>query len=162
MFMNDQLAGVEELSISGGFEARILSRLQPYEAHIVEEETSQRDQVKDLILIFAYFLTLFVVLNVLRNAVFLNVDWISGIMVTGRVFREVFDGMIVSGIFSLFVVYPLRIFHWTRVNLSQMSLEGRMVYFLVIMNLLLIITFSQIMLKKLAKGRGKENEGKAS
>ena len=230
MFMNDQLAGIEELSPSEGFEARVLSQLQPYEAYEksytqdayekrytqdayekrhtqdayeksyaedayekrytkdayegkytqnvagsqkvpgsskvrrvntekLTEEVQQRDKLKDVIMILGYFITLFVVLSVLRNAVFQNTRWISGIMVTGRVFREVFDGLIFRGVLSLLVVYPIRIFHWARVNFSQMSLEGRMMYSLVVMNLILVITFSQIMLRKLAKGRGKNKGG---
>jgi len=221
MFINDQLAGVEELSPSEGFEAGILSQLQPYKAYGVMrsqavansqdiannqaaaisqdienneeiasnqtiannrnvaaykkvsvqskgqrgttgkeiEEVQQRDRLKDFILIFGYFITLFVVLGVLRNAVFQNTEWISGILVTGRVFREVFDGVIFRGVLSLLVVYPIRIFHWARMNFSQMSFGGRMMYSLVVLNLILIITFSHIMLGKLAKGRGKNKGG---
>lgn len=179
LLMNDQLENVEELSPGEGFEARILSQLQPYEAYGVEHtqeaahtqraaHTSskesfntkeQRDRRKDLILVFGYFITLFVVLSVLRNAGFQNGDWISGIMVTGRVFREVFDGVIFRGALSLLVVYPIRIFHWARINFTQMSMEGRVMYSLVVMNLLLIITFSHILLRKLAKGPGKDKGG---
>ena len=173
-YMKDQLEKVEEFSPGEGFEARILSELQPYGVHQASGAHKvagvqggqrrksvpgqQRDRGKDLILIFGYFITLFVVLGVLRNGIFQNVDWISGILVTGRVFRQVFDGMIFQGILSLLVVYPLRIFHWARVNFGQMSLEGRMMYSLVVMNLLLIITFSHILLRKLAKGQ-RNNKG---
>ncbi len=156
--MQDQLANMEVFSPRRGFEDRILSQLQlhPKEQFV---KVQHRNQRKDLILIFGFFATLFVVLSVLRNGVLENGSWISGIMVTGRVFRQVFEGMIFQGLLSLLVVYPIRIFHWARVNFSQMSVEGRMVYSLVVMNLLLIITFSHILLQKLAKGRGKNKGG---
>lgn len=174
--MNHQLKEMEELSPREGFEEGILSRLGSFsqvsskeegeresalEVPSVEVDESKRmkeNRRKDLILVFAYFFTLFVVLNVLRNIVFQNVDWISGVMVTGRVFREVFDGWIFRGLFALLVVYPIRLFHWTGTILGQMSLEGRLIYSLVLMNLLLIITFSHRMLRNLAKGRGKNIE----
>ena len=119
----------------------------------------QRDPVKDGILIIGYFITLFVVLSVLRNQVFQHVDWISGILVTARVFRDVFDGMIFRGLLSLMVVYPIRILHWARVNFSQLSVEGRMLYSVVLLNLLLIGTFSHILLHKMARG-GKKRKAK--
>ncbi len=179
--MWDQLGALEGFSPEEGFEGKVLSKLKPYgagevrESHSAPSQTAggkkslrtqrqsngnlRRNPVKDGILITAYFLTLFVVLSVLRNQVFQNVEWISGILVTIRVFRDVFDGMIFRGLFTVMVVYPIRMFHWARVNFTELSIEARVLYSVVLLNLVLMGTFSQLLLQKMSGKRRKEKGG---
>lgn len=108
-----------------------------------------RKSMADTFRLTGYIFIAFLFILSIRNLFFGNVEWLSGLYITGRVLGGLLGGSVFSSFLTYTLMLPRTVLAVVREQLGPLTPQGIFLYTIVLTNLILFVGATQVFLRRL-------------
>ena len=108
-----------------------------------------RKSIGETLRLTGYIFIAFLFILSIRNLFFGNVEWLSGLYITGRVLGGLLGGSVFSSFLTYTLMLPGTVLAVVREQLGPLTPQGIFLYTIVLTNLILFVGATQVFLRRL-------------
>ena len=164
MEMEESLKDPALSSPEQGFTRRVMAKIEGDPLYGVERAPSfaaddkilnrssrrNRKSIGETLRLTGYIFIAFLFILSIRNLFFGNVEWLSGLYITGRVLGGLLGGSVFSSFLTYTLMLPGTVLAVVREQLGPLTPQGIFLYTIVLTNLILFVGATQVFLRRLA------------